>query len=220
MKFLAAFFSLFLLFSFVPAQERFVKPIDEAARDKSFLTFRTQLVNAAKRHDAKFILSIVDRNIKNSFGGDDGIENFEKNWKIEQRDSEFWSEFSTVINNGGTFTIEGKTKTFFAPYVFKAFPEDLDAFNHSIIFGNNVNLRAKADKNAAIVGSLSYNVVEILDSVKDANDINKTIWYEVKTLGGKRGFVGAEFVRSPIDFRAGFEKRNGKWKMTVFIAGY
>ncbi len=219
MKIFAGFFSLFLLFTFVSAQERFVKPVDAAAKDKSFLAFRTQLINAAKKRDAKIVVSVVDANIKNSFGGNDGIAEFKKFWKINDGKSKFWDEFLPVIQNGGTFTTEGKTKIFFAPYSFNAFPEDLDAFNHSVIFGNNINLRAKADRNAAIIGSLSYNVVEILDSVKDANDINKTVWYEVKTLGGKQGFVSAEFVRSPIDYRAGFEKINGKWKMTIFVAG-
>lgn len=219
MKIFIVFFSLFLLFAFASAQERFVKPIDEAAQDKSFLAFRVQLVKAAKKRDAKFVLSIVDANIKNGFGGNDGIAEFKKFWKINEAKSEFWDEFLPVVQNGGTFTIEGKTKIFFAPYSFNAFPDDLDAFNHSVIFGSNVNLRSKADKNASIVGSFSYNIVEILDSVKDASDINKTAWYEVKTLGGKQGFVSADFVRSPIDYRAGFEKINGKWKMTIFVAG-
>ena len=44
-------------------------------------------------------------------------------------------------------------------------------------------------------------------------------WYKVETLGGKKGFVKAEFVRSAVDYRAGFEKKKGVWKMIFFIAG-
>ena len=80
-------------------------------------------------------------------------------------------------------------------------------------------MRSKADMNSSVVASLSYNVVEIVNSVKANKNAEKVSWYEVKTLGGKRGFVKAEFVRSPIDYRAGFEKQNGKWVMTAFIAG-
>ncbi len=38
-------------------------------------------------------------------------------------------------------------------------------------------------------------------------------------LGGKKGYVSVKFVRSPIDYRACFEKKNGKWKMNTFVAG-
>ena len=55
--------------------------------------------------------------------------------------------------------------------------------------------------------------------VRDGKDDRIFIWYKIETLGGKKGFVSAEFVRSPIDYRACFEKKNGKWKMTAFVAG-
>lgn len=213
----------FIIFGFwgIAAQERYVKPVDEAAKDASFLAFRTKLIAAAKRRDAKYILSILDKNITNSFGGDGGIEEFKKRWKIKSPTSEFWSEFLPVITNGGKFFKgDGVKNNFFtAPYSFQAFPDDLDAFTYSVIFGNNVNLRSKPKMNAPVIGKLSYNIVEITESIADKKNAEKAVWYEIKTLGGKRGFVKAEFVRSPIDYRAGFEKKNGKWKMTYFVAG-
>jgi hypothetical protein len=40
------------------------------------------------------------------------------------------------------------------------------------------------------------------------------------TLGnGRSGFVRREHVRSVIDYRATFEKVDGKWLMTTFLAG-
>ena len=68
------------------------------------------------------------------------------------------------------------------------------------------------------MAKLSYNIVEIIKSIEKFH-AEKGDWYEIKTLGGKKGFVKAEFVRSPIDYRAGFEKKSGKWKMTFFLAG-
>ena len=44
-------------------------------------------------------------------------------------------------------------------------------------------------------------------------------WIEVKDAKGKRGFVRQLDVRSPIDYRAFFEKKHGKWLMTAFLAG-
>jgi len=47
----------------------------------------------------------------------------------------------------------------------------------------------------------------------------KFTWYNVTTLGGKSGFAKADLVRSHIDYRAGFEKKRGLWKMTFLLAG-
>jgi len=219
MKSFLVFFFIIFGFSGLSAQERYVLPVDEAKKDASFFAFRSKLIEAAKKRDAKFVLSVVDRNIKNSFGGNDGIAEFKKAWKIDRPNSEFWIEFLRVINGGGSFIKDGSNKLFFAPYTFNSFPENIDAFSHSVIFGKNVSLRSKAERNSPIVANLSYNIVEIIESVKDIKDLGKTSWFEIKTLGGKKGFVKAEFVRSPIDYRAGFEKKNGKWKMTIFVAG-
>lgn len=220
MKFVLSLFLLSFCFINLSAQERFVKPVDEAEKNPSFVAFRTNLIEAVKKRDVKFLLSIVDKNIKNGFGGDDGIENFKKNWKIYNRNSELWKELLTVLNNGGNFDKNNKN-AFYAPYLFNVFPEDIDAFEYQAIFGNNVNLRAKPDINSSIVASLSYNVVKTdwENSVKSKTNKNEALWLKIETLGGKKGYVKPEFVRSSIDYRAGFEKIRGKWTMTFFLAG-
>jgi hypothetical protein len=205
--------AIFILASATMGQERFVRPVDEAKLDASFAVFRTKLIAAAERHDAAFILSILDPKIELSFGGDSGVKDFKKIWEIQKRDSKFWEEFLPVIKNGGSFFRDGakRTNTFFAPYTFHSFPEDLDPFEHSVILGSNVNLRERPDATAPVVASLSYNVVKIEETVSE--------WYGVKTLGGLSGYVKAEYVRSPIAYRAGFEKKRGQWKMIAFISG-
>lgn len=207
-----------IIFSFsgvFSQDERFVRPVDEASKNPSLKIFRDNLLKAAKRHDVKYVLSIVDPQIKNDFGGNDGIKHFKSDWKIENPKSKFWDEFITVISNGGAFYTEAPSRgTFCAPYTFMKFPEDVDAFEYSVIFGNNVNLRAEPASDAPVVASLSYNIVK----VEATNEINPN-WLKVETLGGKRGFVSAKFVRSSIAYRACFEKIKGKWKMSAFIAG-
>lgn len=204
----------------VAAQERFVMPVDEAKKDASFFSFREKLITAVKNRDTKFVLSVVDKNIKNGFGGDDGIENFKKGWKINSPNSTLWKELLTVLTSGGTFD-NRRRNSFSAPYLFTKFPADLDAFDYQAIFGNNVNLRAKPDANSQIVSTLSYNIVktDYENSVKSSKNKDEYLWLKVETLGGKKGFVKPEFVRSSIDFRAGFEKKNGKWIMIFFLAG-
>lgn len=204
------------------ARERFVKPVDEAKKDPTFFAFREKLIAAVKKKDAKYLLSIVDEKIKNGFGGEDGIGEFKSRWDFGGPDNgDFWREFLPVIINGGSFVKAGKSSIFFAPYVFGSFPEDLDAFEHRVIIGNNVNLRKEGNINAPVVALLSYNIVKVDEdsSIEGRGKDGVMDWYAVETLGGKRGFVKAEYVRSPVEYRAGFEKIKGKWKMTIFVSG-
>ena len=216
---------LTFVFSIVGAaqKERQVLPVDEAKKDASFFAFREKFIAAVKKHDVKFLLDTLDRNVKGSFGGDSGIADFKRLWKLDKPNSKLWTELLTVLTNGGTFVKDAgvKNKQFCAPYSFTVFPTNLDSFQYQMIFGNNISLRARPDSKAASIAKLSYNVVKVdyEKSVKKPKSEDDYSWLKIETLGGKKGFVSAEFVRSPIDYRGCFEKINGKWKMTFFLAG-
>ncbi|MEO8649287.1 MAG: SH3 domain-containing protein, partial [Acidobacteriota bacterium] len=204
-------------------QERFVRPVDQAPNDASFLAFRTKLIAAAESRDAKFILSIIDPKIELSFGGDAGLADFKRIWKLNAAKSPFWEVFLPAIRNGGRFDRdpESRQMIFAAPYTFDGFPEDLDVFEYQAIFGSDVNLRSTPNADAPVAARLSYNIVRVDHdrSVKRKGSDEEFEWYRVETLGGLKGFVKSEFVRSPIDYRAGFQKKRGVWKMIFFIAG-
>lgn len=215
---------LWILSPSVAAQERFVKPADEASQDASFLAFRTKLIAAAERKDIKYVKSIMDPKIELSFGGDTGLSGFGRVWK---KQADFWPEFLAVIKNGGRFVGEGKNKlnSFSAPYLFLDMPEDLDIFEYYAVFGNNVNLRESPNANAPEITQLSYNILKIDEpsAVKrktgPGEEDWKYEWHKIETLGGLSGWIKAEYVRSSVDYRAGFEKKRGKWTMTFFLAG-
>jgi SH3-like domain-containing protein len=44
-------------------------------------------------------------------------------------------------------------------------------------------------------------------------------WLQVALADGQRGFVADRYLRSPIDYRVAFEKQDGNWRMTFFLAG-
>ncbi len=205
------------------AQERYVKPFDEAKLDLTFVAFRAKLISAAERKDAAYILKIIDPTIKLSFGGDEGIASFKSMWRINDKDSKFWAEFLPVIKNGGRFVRDNgrRQNLFYAPYSFNGFPDDLDAFEYAMIFGANVNLRKTPSTDGEIIGRLSYNIVkpQYENTDDDPGTEAEPKWIRLVTLGGKSGYVHADYVRSPIDYRAGFEKKRGVWKMVTFIAG-
>jgi hypothetical protein len=64
------------------------------------------------------------------------------------------------------------------------------------------------------VATLSYDIVRIADNYKHPAN-----WRKVKTESGKTGWVEERLVRSQIDYRACFEKKNGEWKMILLVAG-
>ena len=224
MKRLLIFFVL-LLTANTFGQERFLKPVDEGTKDASFSAFRTRTIAAAERRDAKYIYGILDPKIHLSFAGESGVNDFKKIWKIESRDSRFWAEFLRVIRGGGSFGRDNRDRPtiFSAPYTYSNWPDDIDGFEYFVIFGNNVNLRESPSREGRVLDQLSYNFVKVdydRSTLKPSGEDSREFeWYYVETLGGKKGYVFADYVRSHIDYRAGFEKKGGQWKMIYFIAG-
>ena len=197
-------------------------PVDEAGQDEAFLAFRTKLIEAAERKDDKYIISVLDPKIELSFGGQSGIADFKKMWKIGQKDSPFWEEFLAVIKNGGSFTGDGMAKLdhFAAPYTFSAWPEDVDGFEYLAVFGSNVNLRESPSAEANVVDRLSYNMVKPEGEwLGKSRTDGPGQWRKVITMGGKSGYIHSDYLRSHIDYRAGFAKKRGVWKMAYFISG-
>ena len=226
----------FIVFLFVAvlavsgsAQEKYLKPVDDAAKDPSFVEFRSKLIAAAERKDTKYVIAAMDPKIELSFGCDVGAADFKKLWKPDAKNSLFWNEFLTILKNGGSFGEDtgDNVSRFFAPYTYSELPDDpeVDLFRDGIVIGTDVNLREKPDIKSKVVGSLSYNIVKIdfersvLKKKPAGSDIYDYAWYKVESFGGKKGYVSGDYIRGGVDYRIGFEKKNGKWRMTFFLAG-
>ncbi|HEX7295579.1 MAG TPA: SH3 domain-containing protein [Pyrinomonadaceae bacterium] len=202
----------------VSAQVTKLYPVDEAAKEPTFFTFRARLIQAVQRRDAAYLLSILSPKIENSFGGGGGIEEFKTMWKPERAQSEVWIELATALSLGGAF---GKDGAFSAPYVFAKWPEDssIDVFGSGAIIGENVRVRAAPQITSSVMRTLSFDIVEVPDWQRNKARGEKRDWIKVKLADGQSGYVAEEFIRSGIDYRAVFEKTDGRWLMTAFIAG-
>ncbi len=196
-------------------------PVDEGKRDPSFSAFRGRLLKAARERDGKFVLSVIDPQIKWSFGGDHDIGEFKKHWELESANSKFWDELIAVLSLGGTFSSEDGMKTFWAPYTFTRFPNDLDAFEYAPIIGANVKVRTRPKSTAPVIATLSYDIVQAtIGGGTDEQLQNDNLgWVKIITPDGKQGYISKKYIRSPVDYRAYFRKVKGKWIMTMFIAG-
>lgn len=193
-----------------------LRPVDEASQDPSFVAFRQKLLDAIKRKDRDYLLSVLLPTIRVSFGDVNGIEGFKKHWKLDSPDSSpVWSTLDTLLRMGGTFDTLSGERRFCAPYVFSAYPQNgPDAFESLVVTGASVPLHEKADSSSPAVATLSYDIVQIADNYKHPEN-----WRKAKTESGKTGWVEERFVRSQIDYRACFEKKSGEWKMVLLVAG-
>ncbi|TAE48932.1 MAG: SH3 domain-containing protein [Bacteroidetes bacterium] len=207
-------------------------PRNEMHQDSSLTAFICKLQYAIYKKDTRFLLSVVDKNIKNSFGGSNGIEEFKSMWELDKPDSEVWFYLSKLISLGGTFGGDAPYSTFILPYVFSMdLPNDtLDPFSVMVVTGEGVNVREKPDKSAKVLGQLSYEVVEVdyeksypsfqEEKIAHLSYYGTKEWYYVTTLNQKlRGYVYWDYIWSPIDYRLFLEKKQGQWKITILVAG-
>ena len=188
-------------------------PVDEAARQPDFFSFRAQLQTAVARHDIEAVIAVVHKGIKNSFGGDEGVDGFRRIWNPNAADSTLWAELGAVLALGGTFDADD---SFTAPYVFSRWPNQYDGFEHVALIASDVRVREAPRSDAPALMPLSFAILPVVRS----NGIAEVEgWTAVQLEGRKTGFVVTRLTRSPIDYRARFNKINGRWQMTFFLAG-
>jgi hypothetical protein len=187
-------------------------PIDQCGDDPAFVEYREKLTGAIALKDADALRPLVDLKIKYSFGpdGDDGWSGFVRIWNLDRpADSELWLELSQVLNLGCEWDDGQPT----APGNFSRLSE----FDHPLpvyfAVQKRAALRTRPDDSAPLVMELEDHV--LLENF----DVAPEGWLNAQLTDGRTGFVRMSAVRSAIDYRAGFEKRDGKWVMTIFIAG-
>jgi hypothetical protein len=179
---------------------------EPTTRDPALTRFVADLREAVARRDESRFLKLLDPQVRSSFGGDEGIDEFREWWKLDQHGSRLWPLLDRLLALGGVW--DGDSYVF--PYVFAKFPDELDPFEHAAIIGQGVWLRAKPSSEARGVRQLRYDLVRVLDQSDE--------WWEVETLDGARGFVAERYVMSPVGYRLMLGKR-GQWRITALVAG-
>lgn len=190
-----------------------LRPVDTAVEDPTFLAYRRRLLSAVEARDTAALRRLTDPAIRTSFGNGGGWTDLVEKWRLPSRESELWNELATILRMGGSFGGPQSATRFCAPYLFSDWPGGIDAFEHVAVIDSNVPLRGRPSDDATIVASMDYEIVRSLDHDFDA------AWRQVERRDKTRGWVRGEKVRSPIDYRACFQKTGGEWKMTLLVAG-
>ena len=190
------------------AQPMRLLPVDQAATQPDFFTFRARLQAAIARRDEAAVIAAADPGIRTSFGGDEGIASLRA--KLRDPQDAVWADLAAALALGGTFQ---SPDSFVAPYVFAAWPERFDSFECGAVIGERVRVRASADPGSAVLATVSYEIVQVLPDQRDAAAAH------VRLRSGVTGFIATPFVRSPVDRRAIFQKTAGQWRLRAFVSG-
>ena len=215
-----ALLALAVLFALpVSAQVAVLEPVDEAAQDPSFIVFRARLLEAAAARDTAFVLSILDPDAKISFGAENGIDGFRLVWLTGMRPEgeDLWTTLTRTVALGSVYDAElphFDAPYVSVPYVFDAWPDSIDAFEHLAVIGENVRVRAAPSLDSETITALSYSIVPTIY----APDLDPA-WRRITLSDGRTGYVAARYLRSPIDYRIGFLKSDGQWRIRLFVAG-
>ena len=204
----------------VCAQERKLAPVDEAGKDASWVSFRNRLLTALDKRDRKFVLDILDRNVRNGPDAPRGIAEFRKQWGLDADDGPLWRELSSALFLGSAWLArERRPRELCAPHVLAKWPADLDPFTHGAIVAREALVKSAPSSGSQTLATLSHDIVAVADwEVDDQDAASRQKWVKVKLKSGE-GFVPEEQIRSPIEHAACFIKTEGGWRLTGLPPG-
>lgn len=192
------------------------EPIDEGAAHPAFARFRDALLRAIEQRDTSALLAAVAPDIHNTFGDDNGRDAFRRIWDIDRPDSEVWTTLSRVLRNGGAFRVVSGDTLFMAPYVYAAWPGGHEAFRHVATLTDRALAREAPDSAGRVIGVLPHRIVSL---GWPPSSERTEAWTEIELADGRRAWIASDDVYSPVGYRAIFAQRDGRWLMTVLIAG-
>jgi hypothetical protein len=202
--------ALLLLAAAPPGERVRLPPVDQCSADPAFEAFRTELASAIAGKDPARLLALVDADVDVSFGGERGHGDFQRVWRLDRPEtSSIWSELHEALALGcatdGTIAV--------APSHVNQLPPDYDIYDTMIALRPGAALRTRPSARAKAVATLDWDIVQA-----GAWD-GRSDWIPVTLGDGRSGFARRADLRSVFDYRATFEKVDGKWLMTTFLAG-
>ena len=90
----------------------------------------------------------------------------------------------------------------------------VDGFEHVAVIGDRVRVRRSASTDAEEIAFVSFAVLR-----RGRDDQAPEAWTPVIAPDGRAGYISSQYVRSPIDYRAFFTKKDGRWRMVMLLAG-
>lgn len=199
------------------AQEHKLEPVDEAQRDLSWALFKNRLLDAVMQRDRKFVLSILDRNVRVGIDGSHGVAEFSKQWYLDAEDSPLWRDLPSALFLGAAYLKYGRgPRELCSPYLLAQWPRGMDPHAYGAIISRDTLVKSEPSISSDTLVTLSYDIVPVADwEIADHAPDYPQKWAKIKLKDGE-GYVPAEQIRSPIEQVACFVKTENGWRMTAF----
>lgn len=183
-------------------------PKDTCATIAGADAFRRRLADAVRNRDVEALVGLAAADIKLDFGGGAGSEELRRRLNDESWD--LWSELDALMGLGCSANKQGGITI---PWYFEQDLGGVDAASGWLVVGENVPVLAGPDAASRQVTTISWDMVELtaLDPERDYQQVelpDKTV-----------GFIATDKLRSVIDYRLVASSRNGRWRITSFVAG-
>ncbi len=192
------------------AETRELNPVAPQAISPSLASYLEKLRSAVAQKDIDALISLSSPEVKLSFGDDAGHEGIRS--IFGEPDTKAWDALEEVL--GFRFSWDGETAV--TPYWFTADPgPNFDPYFTYFVTGEDVLVRSGPSKSSPAIAAVSHDFVMTHDVNTDVSER----YVPVELANGLRGYMAEPYLRSEIDFRAGFLQQNGEWKMIFFLAG-
>lgn len=191
-------------------------PRDEAS--ESFRQFRSEALRALANRDTAFLYGMIASDIKNTFGGDDGIAAFRRLWKVDEPDSDVWTAMTRVLSMGGQ---QSSDSQFTAPYVHAFWPDSLDAFEHVAVIGERASVHEAPAADSRVLGGALHSILKFREwrGLPQSGVAADTTWARLVLPNADSGWIRGTSVYSPIGWRAMFVRRGERWQMIFLVRG-
>jgi hypothetical protein len=170
--------------------------------------FRRQLAAAIEARDADVLAALSAEDVKLDFGG--GAGRAELRARLADKERGLWDELDALMALGCAANDEGGITI---PWYFAQDMGETDPFASLLVTGEDVPVLAAPRASAERLDTISWDLVEPV-----AFDPQSS-FQEIKVADGVAGFIATDKLRSLVDYRLIASSRNGRWRITAFIAG-
>lgn len=203
-----------------------IKIKDEKTSDPELVRFMNRFEKVIQNKDTKELLKMCDDGIVLSYGGGVfGKENFVKDFKLNDKNSAFWSMSKKYLQLGGEFYYEDGNKKYKFPAQFclqnpkiKKEPENA-IYNVMHIVKDSAVVFEKPNAMSKKVAFFMMGSV-LWDNQKSiGNDDGQYLpeWCYVYTFDKKvSGFVKRDFLYAEPEYSFGIEMKDGVYKIVDF----
>jgi len=183
-------------------------PQDTCATVKGAAEFRDSLRAAIEARDADALVALAAEDIRLDFGGGAGKQ--ELRARLGDEALGLWEELRTLLSLGCSANKQGGITI---PWYFDQELGSADPFEAMIVTGEGVPVFDRADATSPPIASVSWDLVTL------AAPMTEEAYQQVELSDGTTGFVATDRLRSVIDYRLIASSRNGRWRITSFVAG-